>query len=573
MNKKHQQRHIDYALRRYAVFVLLFGVFLVLIARAYDLQVLRRDFLSLQGTARQQRVIKVPAYRGVISDRNGEPLAVSTPVDSVWVNPQQLLQSPLTAVRLAARLKLDHTAFEQKLRENREREFLYIKRHLPPADAAAISSLELEGVFLQREYKRYYPAAEVTGHILGFTDIDDRGQEGIELAFDDWLRGTSGLKRVLRDRLGRVIEDVESIEAAHPGGNLQLSVDKRLQYIAYRELKKAVQKHQAKSGSLVLLDSFNGEVLAMVNQPTFNPHNREEMQGERYRNRAATDVFEPGSAMKPFTVAAGLEYRYIDGNAKINTQPGFIRVVNHTIRDPRNYGVLSVEDVLRHSSNVGASKLALTMPASELWHTYNRFGFGRSTGSGFPGEATGVLNHFDKWGRLEHATMAYGYGLSTSTLQLARAYSILANGGYEHPITFIKQSEPAAAQRVISGQSTVIMRQLLSSVVDEGGTGRRAHVPGYRIAGKTGTARKSTQHGYSEQLHISVFAGMAPLSNPRMVMVVMIDEPQSGEYSGGQVAAPVFAAVMADALRLFNVAPDDPQSLYAGSVAAAKGRI
>lgn len=572
MNKAHKYQKLSFALRRYSVYTVLALGFVVLVGRAYDLQVLRHEFLNWQGSARQQRVVKEQAHRGVITDRNGEPLAISTPVDSVWVVPEAFLKQAQALPQLAAKLKLDATVLGTKLRSNLEREFVYVKRHLPPAEAAAVKAMGLEGVYLQREYKRYYPAAEVTGHVLGFTNIDDQGQEGIELAYDDWLVGQPGLKRVLRDRLGRIIEDIDSIEVARPGRDLQLSLDKRLQYLAYRELKKAVQQHQAKSGSLVLLDSYNGEVLAMVNQPAFNPNNRNEMRGELYRNRAVTDLFEPGSSMKPFTVAAALEYRYVKPSAQLDTSPGYIKVGSHKIRDFKNYGVLTLEGVFRHSSNVAASKLALSMPASELWHTYNRFGFGRETDSGFPGEAVGVLNHFDQWRQLEQATMAFGYGLSTTTLQLARAYSVLANGGYEFPVTFVRQIEEAAGRRVLSEVSASQLRQLMSSVVNEGGTGRRAHVPGYRIAGKTGTVRKSTAQGYSDSAHLSIFAGMAPLSNPRLVLVVVIDQPQGDQYYGGQVAAPVFASVMADALRLFNIAPDDPQTLLVEASASTGGR-
>ena len=565
MNKAHKNSKINFTVRRYAVLTMAVASFVVLAARAYDLQVLRHEFLNWQGTARQQRVVKEIAHRGVISDRNGEPLAISTPVDSVWVSPEEFLRNEKSLPLLAQKLQLDVTNLQEKLQNNSNREFVYIKRQLPPIVAAAVKALELDGVYLQREYKRYYPAAEVTGHIIGFTDIDDRGQEGIELAYDDWLVGRSGLKRVLRDRLGRVVGDIDSIEIARPGRDLQLSIDKRLQYLAYRELKKAVQQHKAKSGSLVLLDSYSGEVLAMVNQPTFNPNNRNEMRGELYRNRAVTDLFEPGSTMKPFTVAAALEYQHVKSDSKVDTRPGYLKVSGHKISDTRNYGILTLEGVFRHSSNVAASKLALNMPASEIWHTYNRFGFGRGTGSGFPGEAVGVLNHFDDWGQLEQATMAFGYGLSTTALQLAHAYSVLANGGYDYPVTFVRQTEPTAGSRVLSKASTNQLKFFMSSVVDEGGTGRRAHVPGYRIAGKTGTVRKSTQQGYSDNAHLSIFAGMAPLSDPRLVMVVVINEPQGKQYYGGQVAAPVFASVMADALRLFNIAPDDPQTLIVES--------
>lgn len=560
-----------FAFRRYCAMGGTLVVLTLLAARAYELQVLNRDFLHLQGTARQQRVVTVPAHRGTIMDRNGEPLAISTPVASIWVNPVEFLQDPGTRNALAQQLNLEPQSIEEKLSDSEDREFVYIKRQIPPSQAADIVRLGLPGVYVQREYRRYYPTAEVAAHVLGFTNIDDHGQEGIELAYDEWLAGHPGLKRVVRDRLGQIIENVDSIEAARPGRDLVLSIDKRLQYLAYRELKAAVTKRHAASGSLVLLDSYSGEVLAMVNQPAFNPHKRDELLGERYRNRAVTDVFEPGSSMKPFTIAAALEYNYLNAASKVDTSPGYVSVGGHMISDPRNYGVLSLADVFRHSSNVGATKISLHMPASELWHTYNRFGFGHSTGSGYPGESTGTLNHFDLWSKLEQATMAFGYGLSTTTLQLTHAYSIIANGGYDYPVTLIKQEEAIKPQRVINSKTAKILRQSLSSVVDDG-TGRLAKVPGYRIAGKTGTIRQSTDGGYSDESHTSVFAGMAPLTRPRLVMVVVINKPSGEQYYGGQVAAPVFGNVIADALRLLNIPPDDPKTMFVDTAGKNGGR-
>ncbi len=345
-----------FSFRRYSIVSCIFIGLVLLAARAYELQVLNRDFLNLQGTVRQQRMVTVPAHRGTILDRNGEPLAISTPVSSVWVNPEEFLQKADTLYRLAQQLKLDPQSIESKLRGNEGREFVYIKRQLLPLHAAEVSKSGLPGVYLQREYRRYYPTAEVAAHVLGFTDIDDHGQEGVELAYDDWLSGHNGLKRVVQDRLGHIIENIDSIETAKAGRDLFISIDKRLQYLAYRELKAAVQKHSAESGSLVLLDSYSGEVLAMVNQPAFNPHKREELQGERYRNRAVTDVFEPGSTMKPFTLAAALEYNYLQPVSTIDTSPGSIHVGGHTIKDSRNYGQLNLQGIFRHSSNVGRAK-------------------------------------------------------------------------------------------------------------------------------------------------------------------------------------------------------------------------
>lgn len=561
---------ITYPYRRSLVLLSLMLGLLVLVIRGYDLQVLRRDFLSLQGDARQQRVVEIPAHRGMITDRNGEPLAISTPVDSIWANPSQFLEKADSLHILAKKLQLNPKALQEKLSKADTREFVYVKRQLPPAEAQQVMEMGLPGVFLQREYRRYYPAGEVTAHVLGFTNIDDQGQEGLELAFNDWLRGEPGRKRVVRDRFGRVIEDIESIKPANPGRELRLSIDKRLQYLAYRELKAAVRKHRADSGSLVILDSFTGEVLAMVNQPAFNPHNRDDFRGELYRNRAITDVFEPGSAMKPFTIAAALEHGYVQAGTKINTAPGFIKVSGHKIRDVRNYGVLDIQGIIQHSSNVGATRLAMDMPASDLWHTYTRFGFGQGVGSGFPGESPGVLRNFDSWAKIEQATLAFGYGVSTTAAQLAHAYSVLANGGYDRQISFVPTKSTAGAERVLSERTAGQVRAMLATVVEEGGTGTQASVPGYKIAGKTGTARQATPQGYSEEDYFSIFAGFAPLSDPRLVVVVVINRPE-GQYYGGQVAAPVFAAVMEDALRLLNIAPDDLQTLYARRVVSGGG--
>ncbi len=444
---------------------------------------------------------------------------------------------------------------------------------MPPALAEEVAGLGLRGVFLQTEYRRYYPGAEVSGHVLGFTDIDDHGQEGIELAYDGWLAGKTGQKRVLRDRLGRTVADIESIQPAEPGKDLQLSIDKRLQYLAYRELKAAVLKQNAKSGSLVMLDCNSGEVLAMVNQPAFNPHNRKDLLGENYRNRSVTDVFEPGSTMKPFTIAAALENGYIKPNSKINTSPGFIKISNYTINDSEDHGVLDIEGVLRYSSNVGATKIALGMPASDLWNAYTRFGFGRVTNSGFPGEVPGYLGHFDQWNAAEQATLSYGYGLATTALQLAHAYSIIANGGYSYPISFQLRREPVSPTRVLSEKTIAEVRHMLVSAVDGDGTGRAARVPGYKIAGKTGTARKAVAGGYSESDYVALFVGMAPATRPELVTVVVIDNPGSGKYYGGEIAAPVFANVMRDALRLLNVAPDDIGSLYVDDHSHTGSRI
>jgi cell division protein FtsI (penicillin-binding protein 3) len=546
-------------MRRWLVLAL-FGLgTLSLVARAVDLQVMDRDFLQGQGDARQQRVVEIPAHRGDIEDRNGEALAISTPVDSVWANPQQTMLARDRLGELGRVLGMDHDELYRRLAERAQREFVYIRRHINPDLAERVMALEVPGVAIQREYRRYYPMGEVVGHLLGFTDIDDHGQEGLELAYDEWLTGRPGAKRVLRDRLGRSVEDVESIRATVPGKTLLVSIDRRIQYLAYRELKAAVTDHKARSGSLVMLDPGTGEILAMVNQPAFNPNNRRDFRGRLYRNRAVTDVFEPGSTIKPFTIAAALESGSHRPSSLIDTAPGLLRVGRHTIRDIRNYGRIDLSTVITKSSNVGASKIALALDPEALWGIYHRVGFGAVTGSGFPGEAAGVLSDAGRWRELERATLGFGYGLSVTALQLAQAYAVLAADGVHRPATFMRDTSeaPGSGRRVLSQKTTAQLRGMLESVVGAQGTGNRAAVPGYRVAGKTGTVRKSTAGGYSEDRYVSVFAGMAPASNPRLVAVVVINEPDDGAYYGGEVAAPVFSRVVGGALRLLDVPPDN----------------
>lgn len=545
-----------------------FGM-LVLLARAFDLQVLKRDFLQGEGDARHQRVVAIPAHRGMITDRNGEPLAISTPVDSVWANPQETALAREQLPRLARLLGLDLDELQRRLAERADREFVYLQRHINPDLAREVMALGVPGVSLQREYRRYYPMGEVAAHVLGFTNIDDRGQEGLELAYDSWLSGQPGAKRVIRDRLGRVVEDVEQLRAPRPGKSLRLSLDRRVQYLAYRELKAAVQAHAARSGSVVVLDAATGEILAMVNQPAYNPNTRKGLRGELYRNRAVTDVFEPGSTIKPFTIAAALEAGRYDPSSLIDTAPGFYRVGGHTIRDARNYGTIDLGTVIMKSSNVGASKIALSLEPERLWSIFSRVGFGQVTASGFPGEAAGVLTDPRRWRELERATLAFGYGLSVTPLQLAQAYAVLAADGLHHPTRFVAEADAPPAERVMSASTARQVRAMLEGVVSPGGTGRRAAVAGYRVAGKTGTVRKVGAGGYTEDRYVAVFAGMAPASHPRLVTVVMINEPRTGGYYGGEVAAPVFSRVMSGALRLLDIPPDaidrrPGQTLHAG---------
>jgi len=556
--------------RAWLLVIIFITVTVLLLWRAFYLQILNNDFLRNHGDARSLRTVTIPAHRGMITDRNNEPLAISTPVDSIWVTPGKVLREQEKLTHLAAILKTSPDELSRMLADRRSREFVYLKRHVTPELAGRVRELDMPGVHLQREYKRYYPAGEVASHLVGFTNVDDSGQEGIELAFDHWLRGSPGEKRVLQDRLGRVVQDVESIRSADPGRDLHLSIDRRVQYLAYRELKSAVRYHSARSGSLVMLDARTGEVMAMAVQPAYNPNNRSGLKSENYRNRAVTDVFEPGSTLKPFTIAAALISGMYSTGSKIATGPGHVKVAGHTIRDIRDYGTLDPAGIIRKSSNVGASKIALSLGPKPLWELYSDLGFGLPTGSGFPGESAGVLNSYQDWSEVELATIAFGYGISMTTLHLAQAYAAIANDGVMQPISLQRLDEPAAGRRIMPAGVAQSVRAMLQNVVRAGGTGRRADVPGYSVAGKTGTVRKSTRGGYAEDRYLPLFAGMAPASDPRLVMVVVVDEPQDGEYYGGQVAAPVFSGVMKGALRILNIPPDDWPSSRRKTLMAVK---
>ena len=536
---------------------IVFSVAAIMLWRAVDLHVFNKDFLQSQGNARYMRTMPVAAHRGVITDRYGDPLAVSTPVDSVWINPAEFITARTSWEKLVNLLSLDAEQLERMVLQRSKREFVYLKRHIRPDLAEKVLALNLAGVYLQREYRRYYPAGEVATHVLGFTNVDDDGQEGIELAYNDWLRGESGRKLVIKDRLGRTIKHVESIKSALPGKNLTLSIDRRLQYLTYRELKRAVIQHRAKSGSAVILDTKTGEVLAMVNQPSYNPNNRSNLDSYRLRNRAVTDVFEPGSTVKPFTVAAALESGRFKTNSTIDTSPGIFYVGKYAVRDIRNYGRIDLPTILSKSSNIGASKLALAISAKNLSDVHSRIGFGFTTGSGFPGEVSGILNMPTEKQLVEKATLAYGYGLSVTPLQLARSYAVIANDGMMPAVSFVRINEVENQVKVFSQKHARQIRKMLESVVTENGTGHRAAVSGYRIAGKTGTVKKASAGGYSDDRYIAVFAGMAPASKPRLAMVVTINEPRGEVYYGGKVAAPVFSKVMSGALRLMDIAPDN----------------
>jgi cell division protein FtsI (penicillin-binding protein 3) len=543
-----------------------------LIARAVHLQVFNKDFLNHEADARHLRVEKISAHRGTITDRNGEPLAISTPVDSIWANPKELAPAVDDVPQLARVLGVDSQQLIRRITRSMDKEFLYLKRRLSPDKAKEVLALKLPGINVQREYRRYYPAGEVAGHLIGFTDIDDEGQEGLELAFNHWLAGEMGAKRVLKDRHGRSVENVESIRPPHHGKELRTSIDLRLQYVAYRTLKAAIQTHSAESGSIVVLDVQTGEVLAIVNQPTYNPNDRSQFSAERYRNRAITDIFEPGSSIKPLVVAAALESGEYRPSSVIDTAPGYVVVGPKTIEDSRNLGRISLTTILARSSNVGATKLAMSLQSDQLWNTMTNFGLGSLTASGFPGESAGLLTHFSHWRPISQATLAYGYGLSVTPLQLAQAYGVLGNNGQLRPISLVALDQPAEGDQIISRDSATAVRRMLEEVVRPGGTGTGAAVTGYRIAGKTGTSWKFAAGGYSKDKYISVFAGLAPASNPRLAAVVVIDEPTGELYYGGDVAAPVFADVMSESLRLLAVPPDALPARDPGSIIQAMSR-
>lgn len=547
--------------RRFTGRVLLIIVFFAavtasLVARAVHLQVFNRDFLNRQADTRHLRTEKISAHRGSITDRNGEPLAISTPVDSVWANPKALAAAMDRVPELARSLDLDPEPLKRRLASSLGKEFLYLKRHLAPDQAHSVMSLKLPGVNVIREYRRYYPAGEVTGHLVGFTNVDDDGQEGLELAFNHWLSGESGAKRVLKDRLGRSVENVESIRPPRHGKDLRASIDLRLQYLAYRTLKAAIQQHKAESGSIVILDITSGEVLAMVNQPSYNPNDRAQYSAERYRNRAITDIFEPGSSIKPLIIAAALESGRYRKSSMVDTAPGYVVVGPKRIEDTRNLGRVSLTTVLSRSSNVGVTKIAMSLEADQLWSTMSRFGLGEVTSSGFPGESAGLLTHYDDWRQISQATLGYGYGISVTPLQLAQAYAAIGSDGIIRPVSLVSLDEAKRGERIISELTAQAIRDMMEEVVRPDGTGKNARIPGYRVAGKTGTAWKFTAGGYSEHKYFSIFAGLVPASEPRLSAVVVIDEPSGHLYYGSDVAAPVFADVMAESLRLLAIPPD-----------------
>jgi cell division protein FtsI (penicillin-binding protein 3) len=554
----------DFVIRRRLLLSVMLLAMLALVGRAVYLQILDKEFLQDKGDMQHVGVVSVSAYRGQIKDRNGEPLAISTPVQSIWVNPRQLKdaeQDKLTP--MAKILSFPEKELRSLLKKEKDanKRFVYLRRQINPDIAEKVKALEITGVYFEREFKRYYPAGAVSGHLLGFTNIDDIGQEGIEHGYEHILRGQPGKKRVIKDGKGQIIKDVENIEEAIPGRDLVLTIDERLQYLAYRELQNAMIQNKAHSASLVVLDAKNGDVLATVSQPAFNPNNRRELSSNRYRNRAMVDSFEPGSTVKPFVVAAALDGGYIKPNVMIETH-GVYHLGRNVVKDVHNYGTMDLTHVLQKSSNIAVTQIAMSMPPEYFWGVYSRLGFGTSAGVGFPGEASGSLLDYQGWHEFDQAILSFGYGVSTSILQLARAYTALADDGIIHSVALLKRDEDPDAQRIFKPETARKVREMLEHVISKEGTAYQARVEGYRVAGKTGTVKKAGAGGYSEDKYLSVFVGMAPASNPRFIIAIVVDEPTGGQYYGGLVAAPAFSKVMAGALRVYGVEPDGMDNMH-----------
>jgi cell division protein FtsI (penicillin-binding protein 3) len=543
--------------RARAVLLLLLAAFGVLAARSLYLQAVRTEFLQEKGEARYSRVLEMPATRGRITDRHGEALAVSTPVRSVWAIPEDVQTTAAQRKQLARLLALDARELERRVGDV-SRDFVYLKRQIPPETADQVAALGIPGLYQHREFRRYYPGGETMAHVIGFTGVDDTGQEGVELAFQKSLAGAPGSRRVIKDRLGRVVEDIESIRSARDGTDLVLALDSKIQNLAYGALKAAVEAHKAKAGAIVALDVRTGEVLALANLPSYNPNNRARLTGAQVRNRALTDTFEPGSTLKPFTVALALELGKLTPQSTVQTGPGKFTIAGYTISDAHPASALSVTEVIQKSSNIGAAKIALALPREEMHALFRSAGFGIAPQLGFPGEATGKLREARSWRPIEQATMSYGHGISVSLVQLAAAYAVFARDGDVVPLTLVKNGMPAAGRRVLAPGTARAVREMLEAAVQPGGTAPRARIMGWRVAGKTGTAHKQENGGYAAHKYISSFVGFAPVSAPRLVIAVMLDEPSNGQHYGGQVAAPVFAQVMQGALRLLAVPHDAP---------------
>jgi cell division protein FtsI (penicillin-binding protein 3) len=542
--------------RQRLVLVLLLGAFAALIIRSLYLQGFNSEFLGDKGRARFERVLDISATRGRITDRHGDVLAVSTPVRSIWAIPEDAQLTPAQVRNLAILLEMDVREINRKLAA--ERDFVYLKRQLPPDLADRVSALKLPGIHQKNEYRRYYPAGEVMAHMLGFTGVEDNGQEGIELAFNTQLAGKPGSRRVIKDRRGNVVEDVESIHPPLEGKDIVLALDSKLQYLAYSHLKRSLEENRAKAGGVVILDARSGEILALANLPTYNPNNRVKLVGAQLRNRALTDTFEPGSTLKPFTAALALESGKVRFDTPVQTAPGKLTIGTATIHDAHAHGMLTVAQVIQKSSNVGAAKLALSMTPEQMWTMFDGVGFGTPLKLGFPGEVGGRLRPSKTWRPIEQATMAYGHGISVTLIQLARAYQAFARDGDLVPISLARiDTPPLNGKQVFSAQTAREVRAMLEMAVLPGGTAPKAQIPGYRVAGKTGTAHKLEGGAYANK-YVASFVGFAPVSDPRLIIAVMVDEPSNGRYYGGDVAAPVFAQVMGGSLRSLGVASDAP---------------
>ncbi|MCG5541499.1 MULTISPECIES: peptidoglycan D,D-transpeptidase FtsI family protein [unclassified Halorhodospira] len=557
--------------RLYSVVVVLALAAGAVILRALDLQVINSEFLRDEADARHLRTVSMPAHRGVITDRNGEPLAISSPVESAWANPAELLEDRGAVAAVAQTLERAPAELRDFLQAREGRQFVYLRRHLSPRVAARIQELDAPGVQLQQEFRRFYPAGEVAAQLVGFTDIDGRGLGGVERAFNEALSGRSGAKRVVRDPFGRTIEDVELLREPRPGEDIRLSLDRRIQYVAYRELKRAVHGHDAEGGAAVVLDATTGEVLAMVSQPSFNPHRRSGVEAEQRRNRAVSWAQEPGSVIKPFTIAAALSSGAVRSGQEFDTAPGTMRVGRHTVRDFLDYGELDIAGVLQKSSNVGTVKMALETEPRALWSALEDVGFGERTRSGLRDEVAGHFLPAPPRGDVQRATLSYGYGVTATPVQLARAYAAVARDGVMRPVSIRALDDPPQGRQVLDPDLAAELRAMLEAVVEPGGTGTRAAISGYRVAGKTGTVLKSGPSGYAEEDYLASFVGFAPASDPRLVMAVTIDQPRGDLYYGGQVAAPVFSRVMGSALRMLNVPPDDLPELEVPVVAEGEG--
>lgn len=553
-NKKDNDVNVNMRMSIVVAFLLI--CFMAIMARAFAIQVKGKEFYTKQGNIRQIREIDLDVPRGTIFDRNDEPLAISTPMTSIGIQPSILIEEISRVEQLAEALDLDPEKLKNLIIDRKNKKFIYIKRRVAPYIADTVRALNIKGVEYRDEYKRFYPAGEIMPQLIGFTDAEDTGKEGIESTYDEWLSGTSGRKQVMKDRFGHIIKDIKEVTAAKPGKDIHLSIDRRLQYIAYKALKTATYKYKAKKGAAIILDVTTGEVLAMVSQPSYNPNNKTKASISGMRNRALQDIYEPGSVIKPFTVIAGLLSGEYDQNSIIDTNPGTFTVDGFKIHDARNYGEINLETILTKSSNVGSAKIALSLSKNHLWDTFNLFGLGSSTDSGIMGESSGHLPNPNNWSRSRQANIAYGYGLQVTTLQLATAYAAIANNGRWRSPTYIKGvvNEDKA---VVDPKIANMINNMLINVVRKDNTGKRATIEGYQVAGKTGTAKMAAKGGYSDK-YIASFVGYAPAMNPKLVVAVSITDPAGDEYQGGVVAAPVFKSIMQDSLRILNISPTKP---------------